>query len=49
MIKDSMPYMIGRSSSAAWTIGNGPREYGLALANKPRKKHKYWRQSNKRK
>lgn len=33
----------------AWTIGSGPQEYGLYLANRPRKKLKYWQKANKKK
>ena len=32
----------------AWTIGSGPKEYGLYLANRPNKKFKGWQKNNKK-
>lgn len=32
----------------AWSTGCGPKEYGLYLANRPRKKLKYWQKANRK-
>ena len=32
-----------------WSSGFGPKEYGLYLANKPRKKQKGWQKANHKK
>lgn len=34
---------------SAWHIGSGPKEYGLRMASKPRKKLKGWQKELKRK
>ena len=32
----------------AWSTGWGPKEYGLYLANRPRKKLKGWQKANRK-
>ena len=34
---------------SAWSTGWGPKEYGLYLANRPRKKLKGWQKTNRKK
>lgn len=33
---------------SAWSTGYGPQEYGLHLANRPRKKLKGWQKANRK-
>lgn len=34
---------------SVWSTGWGPKEYGLYLANRPRKKLKGWQKANRKK
>lgn len=45
----SITNMYEPGLTQVWSSGFGPKEYGLYLANKPRKKLKGWQKANRKK